>query len=83
MRDMAGRDLKEGQTVDICLQGMFHATVVGVRELPTMVNPTQMAPPQIIIQVIIPMTAEPNGTVEGVYVVRQADEKKPNLTLVQ
>ena len=81
MKDECGVELRVGQVVHVLMDSIFHAQIVDIRELPTMAGPNRMTPPQVILQIVLPLVADERGTVP-VYIVRQAEEK-PNKVLIQ
>ncbi len=74
MRDLTGKTVKEGQIADIVLNGAFHATIVRVQEAPLMASANKMIPPQVILQIVIPVTVDANGVLD-IYVIQDAEEK--------
>ena len=79
MKDAAGKTIKAGQLVDVSLLGMYHAVVVEVHESPVMVGPNRMQAPQAVIQILIPLAADPRDQIDC-YIVRDAEEKPKLVT---
>jgi len=82
MKDAAGKTLKVGQIADLSLIGLYHGRIMEIHEAVVMTGPTKAQVPQVVISVIIPLVAEANGVVEGLYVVRDAPPEAPKLEVV-
>lgn len=83
MVDKLGREIKNGQVVDILVNGIFRGIIVGIREVPIIMPNNQRAPAQIAIQMIVQHVPQ-DGEICGVYVISEPEEEeKSALTLVQ
>ena len=73
MKDKTGKTLAIGDLVDIMASGMMTAHVVEIRE-GGILGPNGPMPPQLILQVGIPIELAP-GEEAPVYLVRSTDRK--------
>ena len=75
--DKTKRKLKIGQTVDILLVGMFHGKVIAIKDSPIALSPNQQIQPHVAIQIISTPFIRPDGAVDDVYIIAEADPNDP------
>lgn len=73
VNDKTGRKLKEGQTVDVMMLGLFQGQVVKIVENPIEVPGAGQIPPHIVIQMVI-TPAVRNGYVPDVFILKDVQE---------
>ncbi|MGH7184549.1 MAG: hypothetical protein ACREJN_21600 [Nitrospiraceae bacterium] len=75
--DKTGRELEEGDIVEVCMVGMFRGQVVKIDPASALVGP-QSLPPHIVIQVISTSILAQDGSSE-LYLIARPDSDKPKL----
>lgn len=80
MTDRTGREVKKHQTVDFFYTGTLQGRVVDVQNLPTQ-HGTQVAPPQIVIQVVLQKVSM-DGELD-VYIIEDAAVKDEPKVVIQ
>lgn len=80
MKDKTGRDLRVGQVVDLHINEMMSAYVVEIHETPVADAAGRVRPPFIMLQVTIPLRADPRVGAD-VYIVREPEPERPKIVL--
>lgn len=75
--DKTGRKLKVGHIIDVFLFGMFNAKLLGIKERPLQVSPTQAIPPHIVVMCSLTPFIGQGGMVPDVYILQEPDPKDP------
>lgn len=73
--DKTGKELRKGQLVDVVLNGVFSGVIIDIKEKAIAINRSQMAPPQIAIQVLVQHVPN-DGVHTGVYVIQEPETEQ-------
>lgn len=74
IEDRAGRNLHEGQLVDVVLAGGFYtATVVKVQDNVVSLPGQPPHPKSVLVGVLIPVPVDQRNICNGVYVLKQPE----------
>ena len=75
MKDKTGRDLEQGQFVDIFISDIVTAYVIDIQENGVADLQGRVRPPTLVLQIAIPMQV-PMGTNAPCYIVRESEKPK-------
>jgi len=78
--DRCGKVVVVGQTTDIMLQGIFQGVITDVHEVPLAVSQTKVAPPQVVIQILLKHVPA-DGVNAGFYIIAEPEEEKKSLIM--
>lgn len=75
--DKTGRGIEVGQVVDMPLLGTFQGMIMEITEAPLVLSREQVIPPHLKVQIIATPAIMPNGYVDRVYIIGEADPENP------
>lgn len=75
--DKTGREIKEGDIIEIMLMGMFQGQVRQIVTSPILLTSRDAIPPHVIIDVGTTPLIDANGMVQAVYLIKKAEELEP------